>query len=464
MRMSLVVACVRSLVAVTLIVATACDPCSGVGSCVTAPRLALEGTIFEHLSGLAQPGVRVDVIRTGGVELDSDSTSAITDARGHWQISMPAQSAGDAVVDVNVRSPVADYRVRGLHFATTERRGDGNVLEPWVTNPYFPYTAELHYRTFQDSRVAGATLEFHRTGGIDFHLNGSDAGGEYSGVSDAAGRVILFDLLAHARSLGDLVGDIIVHLPAPLPPDTTHGVTLSATQLLRAPPPVVIWIGAGPSLFYIGEFHERRSGKPAPGVQVTFQRTGGVPTIPETFSATTDAAGRFAFPLRPLADGAVMGDLHVVPPAPGTPFTLSNLHLDSFRDNQPRLFGVWNEGPSLPWVGLVQIGGRGIEGIDAEFHRTSGIQVQPADYTTQSDANGYIQLNPQPQDTGFVEADIVVHSPAPFPPFKTHVRLHTVEDDVSGGLAAVWALDANAMSIGAPAPLGKRSANARDQR
>src|SRR6185437_8643674 len=100
-----------------------CDPCAGVASCVSTPRLAIEGTIVEHLSGLPQQGVRVDVVRTGGGTLETDSASAITDASGHWQIAIPAQSSESVTVDINVTSSFANYRVTNVVLPTTDRRG-----------------------------------------------------------------------------------------------------------------------------------------------------------------------------------------------------------------------------------------------------------------------------------------------------------------------------------------------------
>ena len=426
--------------AIALSVAVAgCDPCAGVASCSSSPRLAVSGNIVEQFSGQPQKGVRIDVIRAGGVALDADSTTVFTDADGRWQVDVGAQAAGSVHVDINVRYGVTNYRARDVELTADGRRGAAQVLPTWVSDPHFSYAAELHYRTLDDIRVQGATVEFHRTGGIGFFAG--DGGSVFTGISDAAGRVSLFDVFAHSPNLGDVIGDLVVHLPGDLAPDTTRGISLSATQLLNSPPPTVIRIGVGPSLLYEGEFHERRTGKPAPGVIVTFQRTGGATTDPQTFTATTRDDGRFTFPLRALSEGTVIGDLHVTPPPPGTPFTIVGVKLPPFRDDVSRLLAVWGEGPSLPWAGLLLAAGRPAPGVVVDFHRIGGIQVQPADYTTLSDGAGNVALNPQPQDTGFVDANVTVHSPAPFAPFTTRLRLHTVQDDTTGGVTVTWKLE-----------------------
>lgn len=227
-----------------LIGVVGCDPCFGVASCTGSPRLAIEGTLVEQAEGNPISGARIDVIRTAGTELASDSASAVTGEDGHWQLSIDARALGDVIVDINVSPPsVAQYRVRGVHFTTSDRRGAGYVLPTWVSDPHFAYAAELYFRSSQDVRVGGATVEFHRTGGINYYA--AVVNQIYSAQTDAAGRVALFDINAHAIGLGDLIGDLVVRLPAPLKPDTVRGLRLTPTQLLVAPTQI-IRIGTGP--------------------------------------------------------------------------------------------------------------------------------------------------------------------------------------------------------------------------
>jgi hypothetical protein len=222
----------------------ACDPCFGIGNCDGQPRLAVEGTLVEQVVGNAVPGVRVDVIRTGGEELENDSLSTVTGPDGHWSLAVGARAGGDVIVDIKVSAPgYSPYRVVGTHVATTNLRGAGHIFPAWVVNPYFAYAAELHYRTPEDARIGGASVEFRRTGGIDYYMNTIDQ--VFAGRTDGSGRLALFDINVHAIGLGDLLGDLIVHLPSPFQPDTIHGLRLAATQLFQAPT-TIITIGAGP--------------------------------------------------------------------------------------------------------------------------------------------------------------------------------------------------------------------------
>jgi hypothetical protein len=223
----------------------ACDPCFGIGNCEGQPRLAVEGTLVEQVVGNAVPGVRVDVIRTGGAELENDSLSTVTDPNGHWSLAVGARAGGDVIVDIKVSAPgYAPYRVVGTNVATTDLRGAGHVFPAWVVNPYVAYAAELHYRTPENTRIGGASVEFRRTGGIEYYMNTIDQ--VFSGRTDGSGRLALFDINVHAIGLGDLLGDLIVHLPSPLQTDTIHGLHLAATQLFQSPT-TIITIGAGPA-------------------------------------------------------------------------------------------------------------------------------------------------------------------------------------------------------------------------
>jgi hypothetical protein len=233
-------------VGLSLAGAAACDPCFGVSNCGGDPRVAIEGTLVEHVSGQASSGVRIDVIRTGGVELANDSMSTLSGTDGHWQLNAGAREVGDVVVDINITAQnVATYRVRGIHVSATDRRGVGLVLPTWVVDPYFAFAAELYYRATKDTRVEGATVEFHRTGGITYTLGSGPQ--IFFGKTDVAGRIGLFDVFAHATSLGDLIGDLVVHLPPPFAPDTVHALHLGATQILHAETQI-IRLGVGPSV------------------------------------------------------------------------------------------------------------------------------------------------------------------------------------------------------------------------
>ena len=396
---------------------------------------------MSHSSGLPQPGVGVDVVRTGGVRLAADSVSTTTDRQGHWSVTIDAEEPGDAVLSIGVHSPFSSYRVDGQRIPTSTRHGDATVLPAWVVDLHFPYAVELFYRGSNDVRVDGAAVAFDRRSGPIFYVADGTTPQEYRARTDVAGRVVLFDVNAHALTLGSLVGDLVVSLPSPFAPDTVHGVTLTPTYLLSAPININRY-GVGPSILYTGELHKRGNDQVAIGAKVTFRRTSGPATDPASFSTVTNGSGRFNFSMRALGAGSVTGDLDVVPLI-GTPTTIRNIVLRPHFDDDVPFYGVWAVGPGLPWVVLVQIGGRGVAGVRADFHRTSGIAATPSDFTAVSDANGYLHINPDPQSDGVLEGDLLIHSPPPFASITTHLSLHTVDNDTDGGVIAQFDLDAS---------------------
>ena len=127
---------------------------------------------------------------------------------------------------------------------TLQLLGAGSALPPWVVDPHFAYALELFYNAPPESLATNVTFEFQRTGGIGFYVN---AGGDvYTAKTDGAGRASLFDIRAHAMGLGELIGDVVVHLPPPLTVDTIHGVHLAATPALQVTTHILRY-GVGPA-------------------------------------------------------------------------------------------------------------------------------------------------------------------------------------------------------------------------
>jgi hypothetical protein len=415
-----------------------CDPCAGVATCTTQPRLVVEGNLVVQYNGSPTAGVRLDLIRRGGVSLATDSSSTTTDRNGHWQFAVAASGSGEVEVDIAVTppAPYPPYRVTGLSLATTTASGEGQILPTWVVNPYFAYAGELYSRADQTTRVSGATVQFQQTGGAPIY--GFLSGGMYQTTSDPAGRFSMFGIYVSADGLGPMTGNFTVNSPNSSIPDTIVGITLTPTYLLDTATQVVRF-GVGPSLLYVGELFNRGNNQRIAGVQVTFQQTGGSAATPQSFSAVTDGTGRFSFPLEPLAEGTVVGNLAVTPPAPASPFTITGLQLPTFHADGGRLLGVWGWGPDLPWDALIQLDGVGIQGVQVDFQRTGGIAVTPSAYTTTTNASGYAFLNPDPLGLGNVIADVTIHSPPPYATFTVHnVTLPTLQQDGGGGVLYSW--------------------------
>lgn len=424
-----------------LLVLGACEPCAGVVGCSSSDaRLAAEGRLLDPWSGRPSAGARLTLVRAEGVKLDDDSVSTTSDDDGRFGWDVGAAEGGEVVVDVIVepRSEIP-YRVRGLRWRASSVRGDGVVLPPWGTRLQLPYAGEMFYRFARNRLAVDIPVEFRRTSGAELYGSGMSAG-VYRNRTDSAGRIPLFGDLAYATSTDDVVGELTVTLAAPYGRSTTKNVRLTPTPEFR-PPIRVPRLGAGPSLEYAGVFHLRGNLQPIVGMRVDFRRIGGIPVQPESFTTVTAPDGTFIFPLTPLADGMLIGELTVYPPAPATRFTM-RLEIPTLYQDRGQMFARWGIGPHLLWYGRLVARGVGVPNVDVELRRVGGIPVTPEVVVTKTRAQGDFPMEPVPLGFGELIADLHVRPPAPYAPFVVRgLRIPTSEEDVYARLYATWDLE-----------------------
>jgi hypothetical protein len=182
----------------------------------SGPYLAATGQVVDRLTGAAIGGVRVDVVRRGGGAVEQDSLSALTGGDGFWRVEFAPTEEGSIDVDIRVSPPgLSPYVVRGVRLVTRPRRGDANLNQTWVAEPYFSYAGELYLRGTVDDRVRNTPVEFRLTGGVRTRGSGvTDS--VYKATTDGSGRVELFPQREEGGLLpvggGVLVGDLVVHL------------------------------------------------------------------------------------------------------------------------------------------------------------------------------------------------------------------------------------------------------------
>lgn len=309
----------------------ACDPCTGVGSCV-APQLRYEGVLtrkFGYPAGGPAEAVTVKFVRTGGVQLESDTLVATSDAKGRFLIEGRATREGQVIGDLVIMppGPIEPIRERGLQLATT--RAPGEVLrlrEREIPYPYFSYSVALHFRA-TGQPAAGVEAVFRRTGGI--RLN-SDT---LRLTADPRGFLLIRPTtLEH----GIVTGELTVYPPPPYKPIVLPDLRLRTAVTEHADS--VIRVGIGSRLPYMVQFLWADTDEGVEGLEIEFVRTGGVPISPATYRAVTDRFGSVAIEPAPLASGQVVGDLHVRPPAPGRAFTVPGLRLSTVEDDRPRIY------------------------------------------------------------------------------------------------------------------------------
>ena len=216
--------------ALSLGVFCACDPCSGVASCSSGSYLSATGQIVDQSSGAGIIGVRIDVVRTGGIDVDQDSLSAVTSGGGFWRVQFSPRGTGTLVADVSVSPPNADsYSLHGVLLKTREHGGDANLNERWVPHLYFNYAGEFFLAGTADERVDNATVHFRRTSGVEIYGPGV-RNNVYESATDPAGRVALFPTEGNAvfaREDGILVGDITVRLAGAMDSTVLYNVGLA---------------------------------------------------------------------------------------------------------------------------------------------------------------------------------------------------------------------------------------------
>lgn len=304
----------RLRIAFALVVAAtnlACDPCAGVARCSSGDYLSATGQIVERANGHGVDGVRLDIVRVGGLTLSTDSTTVFTTDGGFWRAEFAPVSAGTLYVDVEVSPPTqAPYRVRNLPLVSREHGGDAALNERWVTRPFFNDFAQFVLRGTPGDPVANTRVEFRRTGGVQL-VGPGIASGVYSRVTDAAGYYRLFPY-ADADTIlpvGNeaVIGDLTVLLGGALGTSVVKKVMLPPTYRYDTDSHLYTFY-VGPSLGYLGSVRDSATGKLLPGVTLSFQRTGGIPVTPDHFTTTTGPDGIFGFPpVRALAAGILDG-------------------------------------------------------------------------------------------------------------------------------------------------------------
>jgi hypothetical protein len=281
--------------------------------------------------------------------------------------------------------------------------------------------------------VANGLVSFVRTSGIGL------ASDSLSARTDADGFFLLSTL---ANGDGNVVGRLDVQPPAAaaysvdglvVPTTTERGDGSDLGRILSAP--------FAP---FIGELHDRITGRLVAGAQVTFIRQGGVRLTADSLVASSDASGRFYLETVALNAGTVFGKLVVVPPAGFAQpiYTIPIAFSTEFRDIIPRGVTVLHLGTTLLWVGEIYRRGSNslLQGISVDFQRTAGVAITPDHFTAVTDARGAFPIQPMPASDGTLVGDIVIHSPPPLAVETVRSVTITTHSDDSVRLAGRWGI------------------------
>jgi hypothetical protein len=184
---------------------------------------------------MSLPGVRIDVVRTGGIELGHDSLSTTSDENGMWRVELSPRDVGTALVDIEVTPPDSpSYRLHDVALVTHDHRGDANLNERWVSYLSIPAYGEFFLNTGGDDRAAAAHVEFRRTGGIPWSGPGVHDD-TWSGTTDELGHVPLFPRTGPNAVVftdgGALVGELTITTADGAGVMTVRNVSLGTTNV-----------------------------------------------------------------------------------------------------------------------------------------------------------------------------------------------------------------------------------------
>jgi hypothetical protein len=410
----------------------ACDPCAGVVGCVTSERVAIQGRLVDVIDARAVGSARVWLVRSDGTARDSAATT--TDGGGNFQVSLSTESG---TFDIGISPPgLAPYVVHNVQLASSTRSGDGNVLGVWVNRPVFGTALELIHR--DGTPVTSGTVTFRRTGGVALSGPGLVDGVFTSGI-DGGGRVAFLSNV-YAAGADNVVGVLTVDAGDRAGPSVFADFSFAPSYVFRARD--VRRLAVGARLDWHLLIYNRATAVGVPGTTVSFQRTGGIATSPESFTLTTDAAGQLVFPLAPLQAGTVVGDITVQPPPPAHSYRISGLLFQSFEDDAARSIRI-GVGPHLPWLGVVRCNAKPLKGATVTATRVGGIGATPSTMVLTSDDNGYFSLMFKPEGYGDLIVDLEVAAPVGSGciGFVQHdLHLPTLDVDSDARFIAAWDL------------------------
>jgi hypothetical protein len=413
------------LAAVGFAAVAGCDPCAGTSSCRTSDRVSYTGHIVERATERSVAGTVVTFTRTSGVELLSNAMSAVSGADGFFQLAADAKSSGSVTGTLHV-APAGrpSYDETGITLRTTTVGGDGGDLGRIVIDPYITFIAVVRNRLVKSSAgLANATVTFVRTGGIQI------SPATISTSTDPNG---LFLLAPAAAQGGTLEGVLTISAPG-LPRSFQIPVRID-TRYQDVDPHDVTVVNVGAALLWVGEVHRRATNLVLPGIQVDFQRTGGIAIDPPQFTSTTNESGLVALQPTPLAEGELIGTVTIHPPGHAAPVVIPDVHIHTAADDSVRLAGLWGYGAQL--FGALELRYRttGLpvdSGAVVIFRRTAGVATQPDSQASKVNQFGFMGVQ-LPSDTiGDIVGDVEARLGEPY---GTEVirglHLPSLEDDI----------------------------------
>lgn len=273
-----------------------------VGHWSEIPVAHFQGVVTFRGSALSK--ATVTFVRDSGVAVTLDSPPTRSNAAGNFQVDLVGPEIGTAVGTLTISHNdrgVAVYR--GVAITLTNRWALPVPSFFVDAAPRLAYAGSI-FNLGRGEYVEGAKFTFTRTGGIATAPSAVT-------VTAGPGGFFAFELLPGGR--GSVEGDVTITLPtgaSQVYPDVSFA-TYDSLFVRHSG----VWLFGEAWRWYVDV--RRTDGSPAPGVPVTFRRTGGLAITPNEISGTTDANGRFPFEATVSGTGIVVGDIVASPPGAG---------------------------------------------------------------------------------------------------------------------------------------------------
>lgn len=363
--------------------------------------------------------------RTGGPRLaEGDSLRVYADKAGYLLVTATALDTGTVEGDLYVGGGGVPrlYRLAGLRLPVKVVDRVATLDRVMRIGSSFDYALELHYRGSW-APVAGADVEFRRTGGV------ATDGAPVTGRTTADGRVRLSPRPTKEEP-GVLVGDVTVRAPGLRRPYVVRGVQLASFDSDELRFGGVY--GVGHAAQVAGNVFFRGDRSAIAGAEVEFVRTGGLELSSPAARARTGSDGWFGLAVATDTVGEVAGDLVVRRPGSQAPVTFRGVRFRATDDDSVRFAGDFGVGAWLPYAGMLSLRstGRPAEGWTVTFRRTGGIALVSDTISAQVLDWGGFPLSPRTREEGVVEGTLTARAPGGGPEFPVaSVRLQTLDTD-----------------------------------
>lgn len=327
-----------AIVGLVLGVTSSCDACRGVSPCgLDTGRVVVDGRLLAPESGQAIRGAAIDLIAVQFTSTDSGRT--VTDEDGLFHFALKAEAAQTQKLRLRVSPEGQPSYVIDSLSCSSVRQGAPCLLDPIIERPVFPIFRFV-YRNDPARAVAGVRVRFVPTGGTP--VVGPTAVDTFDVFTDISGTVTLFPFGVFAAGLAPVRGDLIVDLPAPMTRTLLRDYRVNPTA--RFGPRPLAAQAVGPGLTYQMVFSDSASGHGRAGIELSFERTGGIQGTRESFITTSNALGLAGFPMLPLEEGTMTGTFRIRVPESETILTLTDVSLATFDADTAIVFKRWSIG------------------------------------------------------------------------------------------------------------------------